>query len=112
MTLPDQSAPEMPFVAIFTLLVKPERRDQFIRAMDRAMNGSALEAGILSFTFVVDQLNPNRFTAVDIFRDRAAYESHLAQPHSRQLLQDLDGCMVGPPSGSFHHRLRGWRDLP
>ena len=102
---------DAPFVAIFTMVAKPERRDQFLEAMTRAMARSAQEPGILSFTFLVDQANPNRFTALDVYRDRAAYESHLAEPHNAWLVKELDGCMEEPPSGSFHHRLCGARDM-
>jgi quinol monooxygenase YgiN len=111
MSLSDVVAPEMPFVAIFTLVVKPERRADFLDAMERAMARSALEPGILSFTLLVDQTDHNRFTAYDVYRDRAAYEAHLAEPHNGRLIEEIDGCMMAPPSGSFHHRLCGVRDL-
>jgi quinol monooxygenase YgiN len=68
------------------------------------------EPGILTFTLLVDRADPNRFTAYDIYRDRAAYESHLAELHTQRLVEELEGCLVGPPSGSFYQRLCGARD--
>ena len=111
MSLSDQAAPDTPYIVIFMMVAKPECRADFLDAMERAMAGSAQEPGILSFMFLVDQADPNRFTAFDVYRDRAAYESHVSKPHSGRLLKELDGCMAGPPSGSFHHRLCGVRDL-
>ena len=102
--------PETPFVAIFTMQVKSNRRRDFLDAMARAMTESAKEPGILSYTMLMDRADPDRFTAVDVYRDRAAYESHLAAPHSRRLVQELDGCMAEAPTGSFQHRLCGLRD--
>ena len=104
--------PDTPFVAIFTMRVKPERRGEFLDAMARAMAESVKEPGIVSFTMLADRADPDRFTAVDVYRDRASYESHLAAPHSGRLVQELGGCMAEPPAGSFLHRLVGLRDMP
>ena len=82
MSLSNLEAPAAPFVAIFTMVVKPERRADFLDAMESAMTRSALEPGILSFTLLVDSADHNRFTAVDIYRDQAAFDSHLAEDHS------------------------------
>lgn len=97
--------PPSPYVAIFTIDVKAERRKDFLDAMDIAMAESVKESGILSFSLLVDRQNPNRFTAVDVYADEAAYQAHLAAPQTPRLIQALEGVLLGPPSGTFHHKI-------
>ena len=97
--------PPSPYVAIFTIDVKPDRREDFLAAMDKAMAESTKEPGILPFAVLVDRQNSNRFTAVDVYADEAAYLSHLDAPQTRWLVGALDGVLVGPPRGAFHHKI-------
>jgi quinol monooxygenase YgiN len=101
MTPSNLSSADEPYVAIFTIQVKPEHRDHFLQAITRAMADSAKEPGVVSFAFLVDREDPNRFVAYDVYADKAAYEAHLAAPHTLKLVQDLDGCLIGGPQGSF-----------
>jgi quinol monooxygenase YgiN len=88
--------PPSPYVAIFTI---------DLAAMDKAMAESAKEPGIISFAILVDRQNSNRFTAVDVYADEAAYLAHLNAPQTRWLIDALDGVLVGPPRGAFHHKI-------
>ena len=103
--------PETPFVGLFTIEVHPERRADFLTAMEKAMAHSAREPGVSSFMLLADRDDPNRFTAVDVYRDRASYEAHLSSPQTPWLVQALDGCLKGPPQGSFHYRLAEKEDF-
>ena len=97
--------PASPYVAIFTINVKPDRREDFLAAMDKAMAESAREPGVISFSILVDRQNSNRFTAVDVYADEAAYLAHLDAPQTRWLIDALDCALVDPPSVAFHHRI-------
>jgi autoinducer 2-degrading protein len=97
--------PPSPYVAIFTIEVKPERREDFLAAMDKAMAESAKEPGVVSFAILVDRQDPNRFTAVDVYADEAAYLAHLDAPQTRWLIDALDGVLIGSPRGAFHHQV-------
>ena len=97
--------PPSPYVAIFTMQVNPDRREDFLAAMDRAMTESAREPGIVSFTILVDRRDPNRFTAVDVYADEAAYLAHLDAPQTHSLVAALDGVIIGAPRGAFHHKI-------
>jgi quinol monooxygenase YgiN len=97
--------PASPYVAIFTIDVKPDRREDFLAAMDKAMAESAHEPGVISFAILVDRENSNRFTAVDFYTDEAAYQAHLDAPQTRWLVNALDGVLIGPPHGAFHHKI-------
>jgi quinol monooxygenase YgiN len=103
--------PPSPYVAIFTIDVKPDRREDFLAALDKAMAESAKEPGIISLSILVDRENFNRFTAVDVYADEAAYLAHLDAPHTRWLVTALDGVLVGPPRGAFHHKVRDKADF-
>jgi autoinducer 2-degrading protein len=97
--------PPSPYVAIFTIDVKPDRREDFLAAMDAAMAESAKEPGIISFAILVDRQNSNRFTAVDVYADEAAYLAHLDASQTQWLIDALDGVLAGPPRGAFHHKI-------
>ena len=104
--------PPSPYVAIYTIDVKPDRREDFLAAMDKAMAESAKEPGILSFAILVDRQNSNRFTAVDVYADEAAYQAHVDAPHTRWLVNALDGVLIGSPRGAFHHKICDKSDFP
>ena len=84
--------PPAPYVALFTIDVKPDRREDFL-------------AAIISFAILVDRENSNRFTAVDVYADEAAYRAHLDASQTQWLIDALDGVLVGPPRGAFHHKI-------
>ena len=97
--------PESPVVATFTIDVLPERRSDFLAEMEVAMAQSAREPGVTFFMLLADRDDPNRFTAVDVYRDREAYELHLVAPQTQKLVAALDGCLRNPPAGTLHHLL-------
>lgn len=103
-TLPRTPA-EAPYVALFIIDVVPERREDFLAAMEKAMAESAREPGVASFMLLSERDNPNRFTAVDVYRDRAGFDAHNVAPQTLGLIEALDGCLAGPVQGTFHHRL-------
>jgi quinol monooxygenase YgiN len=104
--------PPSPYVAIFTIDVKPERREDFLAAMDKAMTESAKEPGIISFAILVDRQNSNRFTAVDVYADEAAYLAHLDASQTQWLINALDGVLAGPPRGAYHFKICDKSDFP
>src|SRR3954453_23779819 len=103
-TLPRTPA-EAPYVALFTIDVVPERREAFLAAMEKAMAESAREPGGASFMLLSDRDDPSRFTAVDVYTDKAGFDAHNQAPQTLWLIRALDGCLAGPVRGTFHHRL-------
>lgn len=47
----------------------------------------------------------SRPAAVDVYADEAAYLAHLNAPQTQWLIDALDGVLVGPPRGAFHHKI-------
>lgn len=105
MTMLPRKPADAPYVAIFTIDVVPERREDFLAAMEKAMAESAREAGVAAFMLLSDRDDPNRFTAVDTYADKAGFDAHNEAPQTLWLIEALDGCLAGPVRGSFHHRL-------
>ena len=103
-TLPRTPA-DAPYVALFTIDVVPERREDFLVAMEKAMAESAKEPGVAAFMLLSDRDDPNRFTAVDTYTDKAGFDAHNQAPQTLWLVEALDGCLAGPVRGTFHHRL-------
>jgi quinol monooxygenase YgiN len=69
-------------VVVVTIDIKPERTDQFIAAMlENARCSVSREAGCLRFDVVQDERTPSRIYLYEVYRDRAAFEAHVAMPH-------------------------------
>jgi quinol monooxygenase YgiN len=111
MTVLPRTPPEAPFVALFITDVLPGRREDFLAAMEKAMAESAHEPGVASFMLLCDREDPNRFIAVDVYRDLAGYQAHIAAPQTDWLVKALDGCLAGPPRATYHHRLADQHDF-
>jgi (4S)-4-hydroxy-5-phosphonooxypentane-2,3-dione isomerase len=70
------------FAQIVRLQVKPEARERFLAAMEDNWACSLRdEPGCFTFHLIVDQTDPNRFYAFEIYRDAAAVEAHRNAPH-------------------------------
>lgn len=66
---------------------------------------STASRGLPPSPYVAIFTNSNRFTAVDVYADEAAYLAHLDSPQTRWLVNALDGVLIGSPRGAFHHKI-------
>ena len=67
---------------IVSLRIKPDRRDEFLRAIEEDGRGSREdEPGCLRFDVLQDAADPNHYFFYEIYRDEAALEAHRAAPH-------------------------------
>src|ERR1700753_322822 len=77
----DQSGGTL-YIQIATLQIDPARLADYRAAVTaQAQAAIAREPGVLALNAVADRDNPARITVFEIYRDRAAYESHLQAPH-------------------------------
>jgi len=69
--------------AIFvTIKVKPERREDFIKALLEDAKGSVeKEPGCLRFDVLQDKADPNTLYLYEVYRDEKALETHRTMPH-------------------------------
>src|SRR5271169_5860348 len=75
--------------------VKPERREDFLKAIEVDAIGSERdEPGCLCFNVLQDGEDPNVYYFMEVYRDEAAIEAHRAAPHYavwRAAADTLDG---------------------
>lgn len=70
------------YVVIAPIQIKPEYREQFIKEMIEDARGSVNnEPGCLRFDIIQDGNDPNRIWLYEVYRDEAAFQEHLRQPH-------------------------------
>lgn len=78
----DKSGAQAPYIQIATLEIDPSRLAEYRAAVTAQANAAiAKEPGVLMLNAVADRDNPARITVFEIYRDRAAYESHLQAEH-------------------------------
>lgn len=62
--------------------VKPERTEEFLRAIEEDGRGSREdEPGCLRFDVLQDQADPQHYFFYEVYRDETALEAHRAAPH-------------------------------
>lgn len=69
-----------PVALIVTVVVNPDRMDEFMEILKGDVEGSRQEAGCLRFDFLRGE-KPNTFIFYECYRDKAAIEFHKDQPH-------------------------------
>jgi quinol monooxygenase YgiN len=61
--------------------VEPQIRDEFLALTLESARGAHGERGCHRFDIVQPPDDPNRLGAYEVYRDRAAFEAHRAQPY-------------------------------
>ena len=102
------------FAIWVSVQVKPERRDDFLRAIEEDARGSREdEPGCLRFDVLQDGADPDRYYFYEVYRDEAALEAHRAAPHYQVWAAVQDGVLAGPSQAtrttSVFPRDAAWR---
>ena len=61
--------------------IDPERRDDFLAALDRLIKPTLEEPGCLKYQFSVDLNRPGRFNVEEQWETEELLNAHMAQPH-------------------------------
>ena len=70
------------YVIMATLPAKREYREDLLRALlDDAKSSLQNEPGCLRFDIVHDEQNPNRILLYEVYKDKAAFDTHVNAPH-------------------------------
>lgn len=87
----------MSYVVLPSFEVSEDRLDAFLTAARAdAEQSVATEPGCLQFDVFVDRsLQPIEVMFYEVYRDRAAFEEHLATPHLEQFRASLGLCKEG-----------------
>ena len=70
------------FVVTVTFVVSEQRQSDFLEAVRKqAANSLALETACSRFDVALDPDRPERVFLYELYRDRAAFDAHLASAH-------------------------------
>ncbi len=84
---------------IVSARVKPERRQQFLAAIEDHSTCSARdEPGCLRFDVLQDRADPDHYYFVDLFQDEEAAKVHASSPHRARWREASRECLAEPTS--------------
>jgi quinol monooxygenase YgiN len=90
------------FVVIAKIALHPGARAAFLPvAAADARNSLAKETGCIAFNILVPEDDESYVVFHEIYRDRAAFDLHLTQPHFHTFERDAEHLMVGKPEINF-----------
>ena len=85
----------MGLVVRFT--VRPDAAAAFDALLATELAGiRAHEPGTLVYAVATDQTEPGVVTLLEVYRDRAAFEAHEEQPHTKHFLAARDQHLAAP----------------
>jgi len=96
------------FAVCVEVHVKPENRDDFIRASITNAKCSVQEPGNLRFDVIQQVDDPNRFILYEVYRDSAGMAAHKETPHYAAWRDAVAPWMAEPRRGIKHTAL--WPD--
>jgi quinol monooxygenase YgiN len=79
------------------ITARPDRVDAVREALLALVPPTRAEPGCLEYRLLQSEEAPTDFTFVERWRDRAAFEAHLATPHFRAAAARLADVVAAPP---------------
>lgn len=98
---PNQARTEfmgLPVALSSRFVVKPEKREEFIKLATEAAEQTQKEPGNLSYSFYEEITYPNSFIFFEEWKSRASLDKHLATPYTKQILDKFGELVEGEPS--------------
>ncbi len=92
-------------VTIVNVWVKPEYREDFIKATIENHKNSILEEGNLRFDVLQDKNDPNKFTLYEAYESEEAAKLHKETPHYKKWKETVESFMARPREGISHNVL-------
>jgi len=93
------------FVACVHVHVKPEHREEFIRASLENARNTIQEPGNLRFDVLQQADDPNRFILYEVYVDEGASKAHKDTPHYARWRDTVAPWMAEPRRGVLHTSL-------
>jgi quinol monooxygenase YgiN len=84
------------YTILGTVTARPETRDELLALLHAQIAPTRAEAGCIDYDLHVDAADPCVFVFYENWTDRAALEAHLAMPHLRPLLSQMDRLLACP----------------
>ena len=83
------------FGLIVSVRVKPEKREEFLRAIeDDSICSVRDEPGCVRFDVLQDRADPDHYYFYEVYRDEAAFQAHLETPHLARWMKAAEECLV------------------
>ncbi len=76
---------------------QPQHAEEVKSILLRLVEATRREAGCLSYELFCDSANPARMNTIEAWRDAAAFDTHMAAPHTTEALGALQGKLAGAP---------------
>lgn len=101
------------FVICIHVHVKPENREDFLRASLENARHTIQEPGNLRFDVNQQADDPNRFVLYEVYRDQSAMKAHKETAHYARWRETVENWMAEPRRGVAHTGLfpeseEGW----
>jgi quinol monooxygenase YgiN len=81
---------------------RPERREELVALLREVQEASREDDGCLNYGYYAEVADPLSFIAVEEWRDQAALDAHLRQPHVARLVSGLPELGEGRPEIQVH----------
>ena len=81
-----------------TTAVKPERREEAMRAALAMARATRAESGCLAYRFYADLEDPNTFFVFESWETEEALARHFQTEHMQQFRQRLPALLAAPPA--------------
>ncbi|MGC8765360.1 MAG: antibiotic biosynthesis monooxygenase [Brevinematia bacterium] len=89
-------------VTIINVWVKPEKREEFIKASLENHRNSIKEKGNLRFDILQDKNDPNKFTFYEAYESEEAAKAHKETEHYKKWKEKVESFMARPREGIAH----------
>jgi quinol monooxygenase YgiN len=87
------------FAMWVSVRVKPQRREDFLRAIEEDARGSREdEPGCLRFDVLQDGDDPDHYYFYEVYRDEAALDAHRAAPHYQGWAEAVASGVLAEPA--------------
>jgi len=89
------------FALWVSVKVKPEKRDQFLEAIeDDSICSVRDEPGCLRFDVLQDQNDPDRYYFYEVYKDEDAFQAHTQTPHLARWRAAAAECLTEPTAAT------------
>jgi|SRR5882724_9719158 len=91
-----------PVFVIARVRPRPETRDEMFALLNEVQEASRADEGCINYGYYAELADPDNLIAVEEWRDMAALQAHLKQPHVARLVEALPDMLDGRPEIVAH----------
>jgi quinol monooxygenase YgiN len=90
-------------IAIGSARARAGQREALVSAAREVTTATRGDQGCVGYGFYADLTDDETIVSVEIWRDQAALDAHMAHEHTRQFLDRVPGLVAGTPTVEIHH---------